>query len=434
MAYTALERISWTLSASATSGADPLVSSVDGSNASRWATGAVVVPSTTFFKVNLGVAQSFERIILNNSSFTGDHPASGNVQVSDDDVTYATIATWSAAAAVAGVLTIDFTPVTKKYIKLVATATPAIGTNWWSIGEINVHSQALTFTALATAGWTPSANRSDASSPPASAIDGSSASRWATGGAVLTASDFFKIDMGAMRDLSRFVINNLSFTGDSPQTGTVEISGDNVTWAQVATWTTAGNITSRGALHVNWTSVSTRYVRLKPTSLPAVAGNWWSIGEIALFTTTSTARSVNAVIPVPWRATATATHSVKANMTARLPYSFTGVAHDPHAVAFTGRWMLGLSAALRVAHALDMGVQPLRLGLTANIGHVRTILATMRLPFRGIVTFDLAGPTNASTRTDRQLGTPTARQVIGQGGAAPTTRGGRGFGTPTPPE
>lgn len=144
-------------------------------------------------------------------------------------------------------------------------------------------------------------------------------------------------------------------------------------------------------------------------------------------------RSIGASLPIPLRASASAEHAVavSAQLAIGFGISSTTIVRDDLVSIMPIR--LGLNAALTHKDQLDATMR-MPLGLTALMSHVRTMDATMALPFGGIFTLDLTGPTNASTRSDRQLGTVTGRQVIARGGNAAVTRGGRGFGTPTLPD
>ncbi|MEP6990068.1 MAG: discoidin domain-containing protein [bacterium] len=147
--------------------------------------------------------------------------------------------------------------------------------------------------------------------------------------------------------------------------------------------------------------------------------------------TNAIVRGLSATLPLGLRTTATLAVASEINASMRLPLGFNALARDPDSVAATGRIPLGLSATIAHAAKINASMR-LPLGLVAALSHTRSLSGMMRLPLGGIFTFDLEGPTNPATRTTRQLGTPTARTIITEPGAAPTRRGGRGFGTPTP--
>jgi hypothetical protein len=131
-------------------------------------------------------------------------------------------------------------------------------------------------------GWVLTANRSGGGAT-SNAVDGNTATRWATGGSILTGSDFFKIDTTSSQTIGSVIINNPSSTGDFPSTGHVQTSPDDVTYTTVASWTLADIVSNK--LTVSWTPATTRYVKLIPDSTANGGGsNWWSIDEINLAT------------------------------------------------------------------------------------------------------------------------------------------------------
>ena len=138
----ALSRAGWTLSASA-SGGGAVGNAVDGNNGSRWATGGVIVPGTSFFRIRLASAAEVVQLVLNDSSFSGDVPKSGKMQYSDDGgVTWHDAATWSTATDLAGgILTKAWASVGSHLDWQLLATDVANGapSNWWSIGEINLY-------------------------------------------------------------------------------------------------------------------------------------------------------------------------------------------------------------------------------------------------------------------------------------------------------
>jgi hypothetical protein len=142
-------------------------------------------------------------------------------------------------------------------------------------------------TLISRSGWTLSASRTGGGAV-ANAVDGSTGSRWATGGSIVTSGgsqDFFLIDTGSSQTIGAVVDTNTTSTGDIASSGIVQTSPDNVTYTTVASWTTA-NI-SGGVLTVSWTPGTARYVKLLATGSANGGGsNWWSIDEINLWTDT----------------------------------------------------------------------------------------------------------------------------------------------------
>lgn len=135
----ALGRSGWTLSASATGGGTSLAAAIDFDATTRWSTGAVVVPGTSYFRVDAGAAVSVGCVRMDDSSFTGDIPATGDIQYSDNGTGWTTIASWTLADVTNGVLTKSFTAQSHRYWQLLAQSTPTVSTNWWSIGEFYLY-------------------------------------------------------------------------------------------------------------------------------------------------------------------------------------------------------------------------------------------------------------------------------------------------------
>src|ERR1043166_6583507 len=130
----------WTVTASR-SGGGATSNMTDGNLGTRWATGGVMVligASRDYVQVDTGTLTNVCGIVLNNSSFTGDVPAAGDILTSTDNVTWTVQAQWTSTDISSGILTKTFTPVTARYLNLNPTKAPAVISNWWSIGELNI--------------------------------------------------------------------------------------------------------------------------------------------------------------------------------------------------------------------------------------------------------------------------------------------------------
>lgn len=136
---------------------------------------------------------------------------------------------------------------------------------------------------VSRSGWTLTALHTGGSTTTAMAMDSNATTRWATGATIVPNSDWFQVDTGVSQTLGGLYIDDSSFTGDTPTSGTIQTSPDGVTWTTVATWTTAANL-SAGILTQSWTPAMARYVRLTANATANGAStNWWSIGEIYLY-------------------------------------------------------------------------------------------------------------------------------------------------------
>ena len=140
-----LNRLFWVASSS-TDGSDNPANALDGSLTTRWSTGTSQA-SGQWFQVDMGLPNTFNRIVLNNVNSANDYPRGYQVYVSNDGVN------WGSAVATgtgtSGVTTINFTPQAARYIRIIQTGS-ANGT-YWSIDEFNVSATVPTVPASPTA-------------------------------------------------------------------------------------------------------------------------------------------------------------------------------------------------------------------------------------------------------------------------------------------
>jgi hypothetical protein len=134
--YASLPEILWTGSASGSAYGEPISNAFDGNAGTRWASGGAVIPNSTFFQIDAHTTGFFSSLRLDDAQFTGDLPATGDVLVSYNGSTFTRVSQWTAANISSGVLTLSWAAQPARYIKLVATSTPAVNSNWFSIGEI----------------------------------------------------------------------------------------------------------------------------------------------------------------------------------------------------------------------------------------------------------------------------------------------------------
>ncbi|MEP6620140.1 MAG: discoidin domain-containing protein [bacterium] len=129
--------------------------------------------------------------------------------------------------------------------------------------------------------WTYAASSTWSSVTASNVADGLKTSRWASGQAVQIGATYFQVDLHAVKELGSLRIDDSQFAGDMPLAGDVLLSTNGVTYSRVAQWTHAD--IANAVLTVSWEPQNGRYVKIVPTQLPSVSGNWFSIGELALY-------------------------------------------------------------------------------------------------------------------------------------------------------
>ncbi len=127
-----LSRTMWVASSS-TTGSDTPGNALDGNLTTRWSTGASQA-NGQWFQVDMGLANTFNKIVLNCVNSANDYPRGYQVYVSNDGVNWGgTIATGVGSS---GSTTITFATQAARYIRIIQTGS-APGT-FWSINEFNV--------------------------------------------------------------------------------------------------------------------------------------------------------------------------------------------------------------------------------------------------------------------------------------------------------
>jgi len=129
---TALSRTGWVASASATGGTDVPANALDGSQATRWSSGAVMAAGM-YFQVDMGAAQTVSQVVMDSAN--GDYARAFSVYVTND---LANLGTAVATTTAAGTpVSASFTAKSGRYIRVVLGTVPAGTTSWWSIQEFN---------------------------------------------------------------------------------------------------------------------------------------------------------------------------------------------------------------------------------------------------------------------------------------------------------
>ncbi len=129
-----LSRTGWTASASISDSGGPPANALDGNTGTRWSTGANQA-NGQWFQVDMGATQTFCKIVLDQSTSSGDYPRGYQVNVSNNGSTWGSpVATGNGTA---GTTTIIFAMQTARYIRI--TQTGSASGIWWSICEFNVY-------------------------------------------------------------------------------------------------------------------------------------------------------------------------------------------------------------------------------------------------------------------------------------------------------
>ena len=131
-----LGRTGWVTSASASGGGAP-ANAIDGSESTRWSTGAAQTAGQ-WFQVNLGSPQSFDEVTMDAGPSNGDYPAAYTVAVSNDGSSWAQVASGTGTAQL---VTSTFAAQTAQYVRITQTSSGVKG-NWWSIAEFNLWTSA----------------------------------------------------------------------------------------------------------------------------------------------------------------------------------------------------------------------------------------------------------------------------------------------------
>ena len=283
----ALPRTGWVVTASSSGGADVPANAVDGNATSRWSTGTPEV-NGQWYDVDLGSVKTFDQVSIDVSASAGDYPRGLTVQGSNDNATWTTLGT---AAPTTATTTVTFSAASDRYVRLLQTGTSS---SWWSIDELNVLTGATNNpppttappttapptttppsspTALSRTGWLASANPTSGDVP-ANAIDGSLATRFSSGSAMVN-GQWFQVDMGTAKAFDQVTMDSTNSASDYARGYTIEASNDASTWTVVATGTgTTAVITSRFA------ATTDRYVRVVQTG---TANSWWSMAEFNVY-------------------------------------------------------------------------------------------------------------------------------------------------------
>ncbi|GGZ50728.1 discoidin domain-containing protein [Streptomyces bluensis] len=129
----ALPRTGWTVKASDASPSDAPGNMLDGDSGSRYSSGTGQYDGL-WIQVDMGQAQTFDKIVLDAGGSINDYARSADVYVSADGTD------WTKVSSVTDgqrVHLVSFPTQTARYIKVVNTGN--VARSWWSIAEFNVY-------------------------------------------------------------------------------------------------------------------------------------------------------------------------------------------------------------------------------------------------------------------------------------------------------
>lgn len=259
----ALTRAAWTATASTSGTGTTPAGALDGSTATRWTTGATQAPGQ-WFQVDMGQAQTFDQVVLDAGSPTGDYPRGYQVQVSSDATDWTTVATGTGSTPA---VLVPFPVQTARYLKITQTGTAS---NWWSIQELNVYGEQEN----SRTGWTATASSTEPGGWTANAFDGNLSTRWSSG-AAQAAGQWFEVDQGTPTWVNHVVMDAGPNTSDYPRGYVVQVSNDHTNWTTVANGEGSGPW-----VEANFPIVQDRYIKV---TLQNSSTSWWSISEFRTF-------------------------------------------------------------------------------------------------------------------------------------------------------
>lgn len=216
--------------------------SVDGNTSTRWGS---AYANNEWYKVDLGSAQTINKVVVN---WEAAYDTAYSIQTSTDNVNFTTV--YSTTTGDGGIDTINITPVTARYVKILLTtrATP-YGSSFWEFevyNNFNTTNYALNKTAAAS---------SNAADTPKS-VDGNLSTRW---GSIYANNEWYKVDLGTTQIVSKVVVN---WEAAYDTAYSIQTSTDNVNFSTVYSTTTGDG----GVDTINFSTVSARYVKILCTT------------------------------------------------------------------------------------------------------------------------------------------------------------------------
>jgi O-glycosyl hydrolase len=276
---TPLDREGWTATASdvSTWPTDVVEHVLDDDVDTRYASGTGQYDGM-WLQVDMGRPQTFNQVVLDSGSSSGDTARSADVYVSSDGEDWTKVT--SVLASGQPVQLASFPEQTARYIKVVNTRSAG---NWWSIAEFSVHHNTEPDpepdpdAPLARDGW--SATASDESPWPDDALvhilDGNGASRYSSGTSQYDGM-WIQVDMGQEQTCSKVELDSGPNADDYARSADVYVSDDGAAWTKVASIAGDGQPTQT----VSFPPQTARHIKVVNTGS---AGSWWSITELNVY-------------------------------------------------------------------------------------------------------------------------------------------------------
>lgn len=132
----ALSRVGWVLTGSGTVFGS-VGETVDGDLYSGWSPGA---PVGAWFRIDTLASRQIGACKFNaHGSYPTAMPRTGNIETSTDGVTFAVSGSWVQADISGAAVTIQWTPVTARYVKIVPTSVCVNSGDAWLTSEVNLY-------------------------------------------------------------------------------------------------------------------------------------------------------------------------------------------------------------------------------------------------------------------------------------------------------
>lgn len=261
-------REGWSVSTFASFNTDVPMNMLDGSADTVWSSSVPQVPGQ-WVQVDMGKLQTVDTVIMDAGSHANDYARGYQIYLSTDGSNWGA-PVFTQAAGSGARQTAVFTPQSARYMKIVQTG--AIGSQWWSIAELNVAYNGVgPVSPTPRSAWKLSASASG--EPLANMVDGDSGTRW-TSGQQQAPGQWVQIDLGSVQGVKQLDMD--AGSNDYARGYQVYVSTDGANW---------GNPVATGAGTAPYTSIQlgsqqARYLRIVQT---ASSTQWWSIVELNVF-------------------------------------------------------------------------------------------------------------------------------------------------------
>jgi endo-1,3(4)-beta-glucanase len=155
--------------------------------------------------------------------------------------------------------------------------------------------QARAQSVLPRSGWVANASSSNGGDVPANVLDGSSGTRWTTGGDQ-TPGEWLSIDMQTARTFTQVTMDVAGSTSDYARAYELYVSNDGQTWGTPV----ASGTGATGIITIVFPSQTARFIGIVQTGTSS--SNWWSVAELNVYSGTV---PTTPLTPSGWTATAT---------------------------------------------------------------------------------------------------------------------------------